>query len=48
LLRSRDESRRSYLEIAATEIDRVKFDEVPGSVIIATPRRVRVRRPLPS
>jgi predicted nuclease of predicted toxin-antitoxin system len=48
LLRSREESRRSYLEIAATAIDRVKLDEVPGSVIIATSRRVRVRRPLPS
>jgi len=48
LLRSREESRRSYVEIAAIAIDRVTLDQVPGSVIVATPRRVRVRRPLSS
>jgi predicted nuclease of predicted toxin-antitoxin system len=48
LLRSREESRRSYVEIAAIAIDRVSLDEVPGSVIVATEKRVRIRRPLSS
>jgi hypothetical protein len=48
LLRSREESRRSYVEIAAIAIDRISLDEVPGSVIVATEKRVRIRRPLSS
>jgi predicted nuclease of predicted toxin-antitoxin system len=48
LLRSREESRRSYVEIAATAIGRANLEEIPGSVVIVTPRRIRIRRPLSS
>src|SRR6266481_9102159 len=45
LLRAQEESRRAYLELAAIALDRVKFDDLAGAVVVVTHRGVRIRRP---
>jgi hypothetical protein len=44
LLRSSEESRADYLELAGIVLDRLKLDEVGGAVVVATRRGIRVRR----
>lgn len=48
LLRLPEENRRNYLDLAATVFNRVALDDAAGSVIVAAPGRLRVRRPPPS
>lgn len=45
LLRASEQSRRAHLELAATAVDRLDLNELAGSVIVATERGVRIRRP---
>lgn len=44
LLRSQEESRRAYLELATIAIERLKLDEIAGAVVVVTYRGVRMRR----
>jgi predicted nuclease of predicted toxin-antitoxin system len=44
LLRAREESRRAYLELAASALDRIKLDDAAGAVVVVTDRGVRIRR----
>jgi predicted nuclease of predicted toxin-antitoxin system len=44
LLRAREESRRAYLELAATALGRIKLEDVAGSIVVVTDRGVRIRR----
>ncbi len=44
LLRSQEESRRAYLELAAVALERLKLDELTGAVVVVTNRGVRIRR----
>lgn len=44
LLRSAEESRRDYLDLAATALERVDLDEIPGAVVVITRRGIRIRR----
>jgi predicted nuclease of predicted toxin-antitoxin system len=44
LLRSQEESRRAYLELAAMALQRLQLDELGGAVVVVTYRGVRVRR----
>jgi len=44
LLRSPEESRRAYVELAATAIDRLELDEIAGAIIVVTSRGIRIRR----
>lgn len=44
LLRPQEESRRAFLELAEAVADKVNLDDLAGSVIVATPAAVRVRR----
>jgi hypothetical protein len=44
LLRSQEESRRAYLELAAIALERLKLDELAGAVVVVTYRGVRIRR----
>jgi len=46
LLRAQEESRRAYLELAAVALDRLRLEEIAGSIVVVTRRGVRVRRPL--
>ena len=46
LLRAREESRRAYLELAATALDRIKLENVAGGIVVVTDRGVRIRRAL--
>jgi predicted nuclease of predicted toxin-antitoxin system len=45
LLRLQEESRRAYLNLAATAFERLKLDEIAGAVVVVTPRGIRIRRP---
>src|SRR5260370_40935726 len=40
LLRSQEESRQAYLELAAIALGRLKLDEIAGSVVVVTSRGV--------
>jgi hypothetical protein len=44
LLRSQEESRQAYLELAAIALERLKLDELAGAVVVVTYRGVRIRR----
>ena len=44
LLRSEEESRRAYLELAAIALECLKLDELAGAVMVVTYRGVRIRR----
>ena len=44
LLRSAAEGLDDYLELAEMALARVKFDDVPGAVVVLTRRGVRIRR----
>jgi predicted nuclease of predicted toxin-antitoxin system len=44
LLRSSDESRADYLQLASVMLGRVELNEVGGAVVVVTRRGVRVRR----
>ncbi|MGH7907068.1 MAG: hypothetical protein ACREP6_10605 [Candidatus Binataceae bacterium] len=44
LLRAQKESRRAYLELAAIALERLKLEEIAGSIVVVTYRGVRVRR----
>jgi predicted nuclease of predicted toxin-antitoxin system len=44
LLRSQEESRRAYLELAAIALQRLKLDELGGAVVVVTYRGARIRR----
>ena len=44
LLRSQEESRRGYLELAAIALGRLDLDELAGAVVVVTRRGVRTRR----
>ena len=44
LLRSQEENRRAYLELAAIALERLKLDEIAGAVVVVTYRGVRIRR----
>jgi predicted nuclease of predicted toxin-antitoxin system len=44
LLRSVEENRRSYAELAATALERLNFDEIAGDVVVVTHRGIRIRR----
>ena len=44
LLRSQEESRRAYLELAAIALERLKLDELAGALVVVTYRGVRIRR----
>jgi hypothetical protein len=44
LLRSQEESRRAYLELATIALERLKLDELAGAVVVVTYRGVRIRR----
>jgi uncharacterized membrane protein len=43
LLRSQEESRQAYLELAAIALERLKLDELAGTVIVVTYGVVRIR-----
>jgi predicted nuclease of predicted toxin-antitoxin system len=44
LLRAQEESRRTYMELAALALERLKLDEIPGALVVVTHRGVRIRR----
>jgi predicted nuclease of predicted toxin-antitoxin system len=44
LLRPQEESRRAYLELAATAMEQLKLQEMAGSVAVVTERGIRIRR----
>jgi predicted nuclease of predicted toxin-antitoxin system len=44
LLRSQEESRRAYLELAAIALGGLRLDEIPGAVVVVTFRGLRIRR----
>jgi predicted nuclease of predicted toxin-antitoxin system len=44
LLRSQEESRRAYLELAAIALQHLQLDKLAGAVAVVTYRGVRVRR----
>ena len=45
LLRSREESRHSYLALACIAADRLNLSALAGTVAIVTERGIRIRRP---
>jgi predicted nuclease of predicted toxin-antitoxin system len=44
LLRSQEESRRAYLELAALAFEQLKLDELAGAVVVVTYGGIRIRR----
>jgi len=44
LLRSPEENRHNYLELAAMAFARLALDDIAGAVVVVTPRGVRIRR----
>lgn len=44
LLRSQEESRRAYLELATAAFDQLELDKLTGAVIVVTHHGVRIRR----
>jgi predicted nuclease of predicted toxin-antitoxin system len=44
LLRSSGQSRRAYLELAATAVDRLDLEELSGALVVVTQRGIRIRR----
>lgn len=44
LLRSQEESRRAYLELAAIALDGIKLDDLAGGIVVVSYQGVRIRR----
>jgi predicted nuclease of predicted toxin-antitoxin system len=44
LLRSSEQSRRAYVDLASTIVDRLDFEEIAGGLVVVTQRGVRIRR----
>ena len=44
LLRSSEQSRRAYVDLASTVVDRLDFDEIAGGRVVVKQRGVRIRR----
>jgi predicted nuclease of predicted toxin-antitoxin system len=44
LLRSREENRRAYVDLAAAALERINLDEIAGALVVVTERGVRIRR----
>lgn len=40
-----EESRRGYLELTQTALDRLSFEELTSSIIVVTRRGIRIRKP---
>ena len=47
LLRAKEESRRAYLELAATALEQLDLEHLAGAVIVVTSQGIRIRVPLP-
>lgn len=45
LFRLDEESRRGYLELTQTALERLRFEELTGAVIVVTRRGIRIRKP---
>jgi predicted nuclease of predicted toxin-antitoxin system len=45
LLRPAEENRRAYVRFARTAAERLDFNNLAGSLIVMTPRGIRIRRP---
>ena len=45
LFRLDEESRRGYLELTQTVLDRLSFEELTGSIVVVTRRGIRIRKP---
>ena len=45
LFRLEEESRRGYLELTQTALERLHFEELTGSIIVVTRRGIRIRKP---
>jgi len=45
LFRLDEESRRGYLELTQTALDRLSFEELTGSIIVVPHRGIRIRKP---
>lgn len=43
LLRADEESRRRYLELANATVRSLRLEDVPGCLIVVTPRGIRIR-----
>ncbi len=43
LIRADNESRRSYLELASTLVRSLRLENVPGCLVVVTPRGIRLR-----
>ncbi|HVH77207.1 MAG TPA: DUF5615 family PIN-like protein [Stellaceae bacterium] len=44
LLRSREQSRRGFVELAARVVERLNLDRMEGAVVVITERGIRIRR----
>jgi predicted nuclease of predicted toxin-antitoxin system len=44
LLRTHEESRRTYLGLAAIALERLTLDELSGAIVVVTERGIRMRR----
>jgi predicted nuclease of predicted toxin-antitoxin system len=44
LLRSAEENRRSYLELAAIAFEQLNLEQIAGAVVVVTHRGIRIRR----
>jgi predicted nuclease of predicted toxin-antitoxin system len=44
LLRSQEQGRRAYSELAATALDQLELNELAGAVVVVTDRGLRIRR----
>jgi predicted nuclease of predicted toxin-antitoxin system len=44
LLRSQEESRRAYVDLAAMAIESLAFDDIAGAIVVVTSRGIRIRR----
>jgi predicted nuclease of predicted toxin-antitoxin system len=43
LIRADNESRRQYLELAETVVRSLRLEEIPGCLVVVTPRGIRLR-----
>ena len=43
LIRADNESRRRYLELASTLVRSLRLEDVPGRLVVVTPRGIRLR-----
>ena len=45
LFRLEEESRRGYLELTQTALERLQFEELTDSIVVVTQRGIRIRKP---